>query len=80
MNTDNEFRAEVGQRNICHAYYAGMLQANLRLIPLQNIPGLTISDASAFQAWVELELESCMVKAADWQIKMSEESKQPQVK
>ena len=77
MNTENNFKAEVGQRIICHAYYAGMLQANLRLIPFQNIPGLTISDASAFRSWVELELESCMVKAEGWQTKMTQEAKQP---
>ena len=67
MNTENEFRAEVGQRNICNAYYAGMLQANLRLIPCQNIPGLTITDPKAFKAWVEQELESCMAKSEIWQ-------------
>jgi hypothetical protein len=67
MNENNEFRAEVGQRNICNSYYAGMLQANLRLIPWQNIPGLTISDPKAFRAWVERELESCMVEAEIYQ-------------
>jgi hypothetical protein len=46
-----------------------MLQANLRLIPCQNIPGLTITNPKAFKAWVEQELESCMAKAEIWQKK-----------
>ncbi len=63
MNTDNEFRAGLYQRNICTSYYAGMLQGTLRTLCWRDAPGLTITDPKAFRAWVERELESCMVEA-----------------
>ena len=63
MKTENEFRAVIGERNICTSYYAGMLQGTLRTLCWRDAPGLTISDAPAFRAWVERELESCMVEA-----------------
>ena len=67
MNTNNEFRAEFGQRNVCTAYYAGMLQGTLRTLCWQTVPGLTISDAPGFRAWVEQQLEACMVEAEIFQ-------------
>ena len=58
MKTENEFRAVIGERNICTSYYAGMLQGTLRTLC-----------SKAFRAWVEreLELESCMAKAEIYQ-------------
>jgi hypothetical protein len=67
MNENNEFRAVIGERNICTSYYAGMLQGTLRTLCWADAPGLTISDAPAFRAWVERELESCMVEAEIYQ-------------
>jgi hypothetical protein len=67
MNENNEFRAVIGERNICTSYYAGMLQGTLRTLCWRDAPGLTISDAPAFRAWVERELESCMVEAEIYQ-------------
>lgn len=72
MNENNEFRAGLYQRNICTSYYAGMLQGTLRTLCWRDAPGLTISDAPAFRAWVERELESCMVEAEIYQMTKDE--------
>jgi|LakMenE18May11ns_1017448.scaffolds.fasta_scaffold9126718_1 hypothetical protein len=68
MNENNEFRAVIGERNICTSYYAGMLQGTLRTLCWRDAPGLTITDPKAFRAWVERELESCMVEAEIYQM------------
>ena len=67
MNENNEFRAGLYQRKICASYYAGMLQGTLRTLCWRDAPGLTKSDAPAFRAWVEKELESCMMEAEIYQ-------------
>jgi hypothetical protein len=67
MDTNNEFRAVIGERDICTSYYAGALQGTLHTLCWVDAPGITITDPKAFRAWVERELESCMVEAEIYQ-------------
>ena len=68
MNTENKFRAVVGTRKICYPYHVGQLCGILRYcLPYGVIPGVTITDKTALNEWVETEIERCIQEAKQFE-------------